>query len=153
MPAQIDIKEVHWLLDIVQCIDVGVIVLDRHYQVEVWNSFMENHSGMQPDEVQGKSLFSLFPEIDESWLRRKVDTVVQLGTRAFSLWEQRPYLVHFKNYQPITGQEDFMYQNVTLLPLSGPTGVVEHICVVIYDVTATATLKKQLNKADQDTTP
>ena len=41
MPAQIDIKEVHWLLDIVQCIDVGVIVLDRQYQVEVWNSFME----------------------------------------------------------------------------------------------------------------
>jgi PAS domain S-box-containing protein len=149
MPAQIDIKEVHWLLDIVQCIDVGVIVLDRQFQVEVWNSFMENHSGLQPDEVQGKSLFDLFPEIDETWLRRKVDTVVQLGTRAFSLWEQRPYLVHFKNYQPITGQEDFMYQNVTLLPLSGPTGVVEHICVVIYDVTATAALKKQLGRSDQ----
>ena len=49
MPAQIDIKEVHWLLDIVQCIDVGVIVLDRQYQIEVWNSFMENHSGMGPD--------------------------------------------------------------------------------------------------------
>ena len=41
MPAQIDIKEFHWLLDIVQCIDVGVIVLDRQYQIEVWNSFME----------------------------------------------------------------------------------------------------------------
>jgi PAS domain-containing protein len=55
MPAQIDIKEVHWLLDIVQCIDVGVIVLDRQYQVEVWNSFMENHSGLGPDEVHGKN--------------------------------------------------------------------------------------------------
>jgi len=74
MPAQIDIKEVHWLLDIVQCIDVGVIVLDRQYQIEVWNSFMENHSGMGPDEVNGKSLFSLFAEIDEAWFRRKVDT-------------------------------------------------------------------------------
>nr|MBP8171249.1 PAS domain-containing protein [Pseudomonas sp.] len=60
MPAQIDIKEVHWLLDIVQCIDVGVIVLDRQYQIQVWNSFMENHSGMGPDEVYGKSLFGLF---------------------------------------------------------------------------------------------
>ncbi len=147
MPAQIDIKEVHWLLDIVQCIDVGVIVLDRQYQVEVWNSFMENHSGMGPDEVHGKALFTLFPEINETWLRRKVDTVVQLGTRAFSLWEQHPYLMHFKNYQPITGQEDFMYQNVTLLPLAGATGEVEHICVVIYDMTAAATHKKQLAAA------
>lgn len=116
MPAQIDIKEIHWLLDIVQCIDVGVVVVDRQYRVEVWNSFMENHSGLGPDEVHGKPLFELFAEIDETWLRRKVDSVVQLGTRAFSLWEQRPYLMRFDNYQPITGEEAFMYQNVTLLP-------------------------------------
>ncbi|MDH1262439.1 PAS domain-containing protein [Pseudomonas sp. GD03944] len=147
MPTQIDIKEVHWLLDIVQCIDVGVIVLDRQYRVEVWNSFMENHSGLGPDEVHGRPLFELFPEIDRAWLTRKVDTVVQLGTRAFSLWEQRPYLVHFKNYQPITGQEPFMYQNVTLLPLAGASGAVEHLCVVIYDMTAAATHKKQLEAA------
>ena len=147
MPAQIDIKEVHWLLDIVQCIDVGVIVLDRQYRVEVWNSFMENHSGLGPDEVHGKTLFSLFSEIDEAWLRRKVDTVVALGTRAFSRWEQHPYLMHFKNYQPSTGQEDFMYQNVTLLPLGGAGDAVEHICVVIYDMTAAATHKKQLEAA------
>lgn len=121
MPAQIDIKEIHWLLDIVQCIDVGVVVVDRQYRVEVWNSFMENHSGLGPDEVHGKPLFELFAEIDETWLRRKVDSVVQLGTRAFSLWEQRPYLMRFDNYQPITGEEAFMYQNVTLLPLGAPT--------------------------------
>jgi hypothetical protein len=108
---------------------------------------MENHSGMGPDEVHGKTLFSLFSEIDEAWLRRKVDTVVALGTRAFSLWEQHPYLMHFKNYQPITGQEDFMYQNITLLPLGGAGDAVEHICVVIYDMTAAATHKKQLEAA------
>ena len=31
MPAQIDIKEVHWLLDIVHRIEEGVIVLDLQY--------------------------------------------------------------------------------------------------------------------------
>ena len=144
MPAQIDIKEVHWLLDIVQCIDVGVIVLDRQYRVEVWNSFMESHSALGVDEVQGQSLFELFPEIEVDWFKRKVDTVLQLGTRAFSLWEQRPYLLHFKSYQPITGQADFMYQNVTLLPLAAATGEIEHICVVLYDMTAAAVLKQQL---------
>lgn len=144
MPGQIDIKEVHWLLDIVQCIDVGVIVLDREFRIEVWNSFMENHSGLCPDDVHGKALFELFPDVEQDWFRRKVDTVLQLGTRAFSLWEQRPYLLQFKNYQPITGQEDFMYQNVTILPLAASSGTVEHICVVIYDMTAAATHKRQL---------
>lgn len=142
MPAQIDIKEVHWLLDIVQCLDVGVVVLDRQYRVEVWNGFMENHSGLCPDQVQGRSLFELFPEIDERWLRRKVETVVQLGTRAFSLWQQRPYLMRFKSYRPITGQADFMYQNLTLLPLAAAQGEVEHVCLTIYDMTDAAVLQQ-----------
>ncbi|KUJ91827.1 MAG: putative PAS/PAC sensor protein [Pseudomonas sp. 63_8] len=83
MPAQIDIKEVHRLLDIAQCIDVGVVVLDRQYRLEVWSAFMENHSGLGlgPDQVQGRSLFELFPDIDRPWLERKVESVVQLGTR------------------------------------------------------------------------
>ena len=81
MPAQIDIKEVHRLLDIAQCIDVGVVVLDRQYRVEVWSAFMENQSGLGPDQVQGRSLFELFPDIDRPWLERKVESVVQLGTR------------------------------------------------------------------------
>ncbi|MNZ21178.1 PAS fold protein [compost metagenome] len=144
MPAQIDFKELHWLLDIVQCLDVGVIVLDRQYRVEVWNSFMENHSGLCPDRVHGKNLFELFPEIDRIWLRRKVDSVLQLGTRAFSLWEQRPYLVRFENYRPITGEEDFMYQNITLLPLASAGGQVERVCLVITDMTEVARLTKRL---------
>jgi hypothetical protein len=38
-----------------------------------------------------------------------------------------------------------MYQNVTLLPLAGATGVIEHICVVIYDATQAAMHKRQLD--------
>ena len=57
--ARIDLRELHWLLDIVQCLDVGVLVMDRNFHVEVWNSFMENHSGLGADQVQGRSLFEL----------------------------------------------------------------------------------------------
>ena len=35
MADTFDINELHWLLDIVQSIDVGVVVLDRDYNVEV----------------------------------------------------------------------------------------------------------------------
>lgn len=147
MPAQIDIKEVHWLLDIVQCLDVGVLVLDRSYRIEVWNSFMENHSGLGSDEVQGCSLFDLYPEVDEPWFRRKVETSLKLGTRTFSLWEQRPYLLHFKSYQPITGRADFMYQNITILPLGASMGEIEHVCVMLYDMTEAAMHKQQAGSA------
>lgn len=148
MNDPIDLNEFHWLLAIVQNIDVGVVVLDRDYCVQVWNTFMENRSGVQPKDAQNQNFLSLFPEIDRQWFSRKVESVATLGTPAFTIWEQRPYLVRFKNYQPITGQEEFMYQNTTLLPLRSTNGKINHICLVIYDVTDVATNRHQLQAAN-----
>ncbi|WP_338921342.1 diguanylate cyclase [Pseudomonas silesiensis] len=148
MNEPIDLNEFHWLLAITQSIDVGVVVLDRDYRVQVWNTFMENRSGVQPKDAHNQNFFSLFPEIDRQWFSRKVESVAALGTPAFTVWEQRPYLVRFKNYQPITGQEEFMYQNTTLLPLRSTDSKINHICLVIYDVTDVATNRHQLQAAN-----
>ncbi|WLG93675.1 sensor domain-containing diguanylate cyclase [Pseudomonas sp. FP198] len=148
MSESIDLNEFHWLLAIVQSIDVGVVVLDREYRVQVWNTFMENRSGVQPKDAQNSNFFSLFPEIDRPWFSRKVESVATLGTPAFTVWEQRPYLMRFKSYQPITGQEEFMYQNTTLLPLRSPDNRINHICLVIYDVTDVATNRHQIQAAN-----
>ncbi|MGV8842630.1 MAG: diguanylate cyclase [Pseudomonas sp.] len=148
MSDPFDLNEFHWLLAIVQSIDVGVVVLDRDCRIQVWNTFMENRSARLPSEVHQQSLFSLFPEIDEMWFRHKVQNVLTLGTPAFTIWEQRPYLMRFKNYQPITGQEEFMFQNTTLLPLQGINGRTEHSCLIIYDVTSVAVNKHQLQTAN-----
>lgn len=148
MSDPFDLNEFHWLLAIVQSIDVGVVVLDRDCRIQVWNTFMENRSARLPSEVHEQSLFSLFPEIDETWFRHKVQNVLTLGTPAFTIWEQRPYLMRFKNYQPITGQEEFMFQNTTLLPLQGINGRTEHSCLIIYDVTSVAVNKHQLQTAN-----
>lgn len=149
MPRPIELDEFHWLLAITQSIDVGVVVLDSDYQVQVWNTFMENRSGVAPNKAIGATFFDLFPEVDREWFRRKISSVVTLGTPAFTIWEQRPYLVRFKNYQPITGQEEFMYQNTTILPLRSTDSEIKHICVVIYDVTDVATNRRQLQASNQ----
>lgn len=148
MNNPVDLNEFHWLLAIVQSIDVGVVVLDREYRVQVWNTFMENRSGIQPKDAHNQHFFSLFPEVDRQWFIRKVESVATLGTPAFTVWEQRPYLVRFKSYQPITGQEEFMFQNTTLLPLRSPDSHINHICLVIYDVTDVATNRHQLQAAN-----
>jgi len=145
-----ELTELHWLLAIVQSIDVGVVVLDRDYSIEVWNTFMENRSGLRPDQVHKHSFFELFSEVEEDWFRRKVESVMTLGTPAFTIWEQRPYLLRFKNYQPITGLEDFMYQNTTLLPLKGTTGGIDQVCLIIYDVTDVAINRLQLQAANAE---
>ncbi|MDH5471258.1 MAG: diguanylate cyclase [Gammaproteobacteria bacterium] len=147
---KIDIKEFHWMMDMIQHLDVGLIVLDKEYKVNVWNSFMENHSGYTPNDVIGKNLFEVFKNIPESWFKRKSESVFLLNNRAFTTWEQRPYLFKFKNYRPITGSAAFMYQDITLIPLTSVDGTVNHIGVIIYDVTDIAVNKLGLKVANEE---
>lgn len=142
------LKEFEWIMSLLQAIDAGVIVIDREYKVQIWNSFMENHSGLRPDTVRGKNLFEFFPEIPVDWFKHKVDSVFMLHNRAFSTWEQRPYVFRFKNYRPITGLEEFMYQNLSMIPLSSVDGSTRYICIVVYDVTDVALSKKELKSAN-----
>jgi diguanylate cyclase (GGDEF)-like protein len=72
-----------------------------------------------------------------------------LKSRAFTTWEQRPYLFRFKNYRPITGNAEFMYQNVTFIPLVAANGEVDFVGVVVYDVTDIAVSKIELEAANK----
>ena len=137
-----ELLEFHWMMDMLQTVDVGIVVLDREFRIKVWNGFMESHSGHLPSDVRDKSLFELYPKIEKDWFAQKSKPVFELRTRAFMTWEQRPYLFQFPNYRPITGGEDFMYQNITLAPLVSATGTVENISMMIYDVTDVAAGKK-----------
>jgi diguanylate cyclase len=146
-------RDVHWQMDILQNIDVGLVVMNPDYTIEVWNSFMQNHSGKAPEDVLNKSIFAVFPELSEQWFRHKAQSVFILQNSAFTTWEQRPYLFRFPHYRPITGTAEYMYQNSTIIPLINTKGEVSHICLVIYDVTDSAVNKiaqQQANKQLQN---
>lgn len=142
------IKDLHWLMDMLQNIDVGLVILDRDYKIQTWNSFMRNHSNLSASDTIGENIFKIFSDIPRTWFQRKVDSVFMLNNRAFTTWEQRPYLFKFNNDRPITGTADFMYQNITLIPLQSADGQVNHVGVIIYDVTDTAVSKQQLLTAN-----
>ena len=139
--AQIELKEIHWLVDMIQNIDVGLVIIDLDLNVKVWNGFMESHSGLLTKHVVDKNITHLFPAIPEKWLQHKIKTACLLKSKTFTTWEQRPYLFKFKSYRPITSSAPYMYQNITFLPLSDITGEVTQICLTIYDVTEIATHK------------
>jgi len=108
-------NDFRWLMDVVHNIDVGLVMLDKNYNITLWNSFMQNHSNKVAEDVIGSSLFTVFNEVDEIWFRRKAESVYLLKNSAFTTWEQRPYLFKFENYRPITGKAEFMYQNSTFM--------------------------------------
>lgn len=143
------LKEFHWMADMLQNIDAGLVVLNRQFEIQVWNSFMENHSGILAPKVKDKNLFKLFPDIPEDWFKHKVESVFELKARAFTIWEQRPYIFKFNNYRPITGTAEYMYQNISVFPLTSTTGEVSNICIIIYDVTDIAVNSLALADANQ----
>lgn len=143
-----EFAEMHWLMDVLQSIDVGLVILDRDYKIQLWNSFMENHSGLHPNDVHGQVIFDTFSDIPPAWFKQKAEPVFELKTRSFTIWEQRPYLFKFKNYRPITGRASTMYQNSSMIPLASVDGSVNHICLIIYDVTDIAVNREDLEKAN-----
>ncbi len=143
------LREFHWMMDILQNIDVGLVVLNQNNEVQLWNSFMENHSGLMASSTRNQNLFELFPEIEKDWFQHKLESVFQSKIRAFSIWEQRPYIFKFKNYRPITGVAEFMYQNISIFPIVSTTGKVENVCIIVYDVTDIATNRNALSSANE----
>lgn len=133
--------------DILDRIDVGVLVLDSELRIRHWNRFMAAHTGTRADELLGQEVYAAFPGLDEEWLRRKCAMVFTLGQSAFSGWQQRPYLFKCKSRLPLTAGLKTMRQDCTFLPLKSGPGKVDHVCLVIKDVTEVAVYQLQLNKA------
>jgi diguanylate cyclase (GGDEF)-like protein len=131
---------------VVERVGFGIFVLDRDMNVLMWNRFMQDHSGFTPEQVVGKSLFTHFPELPRVWLSRKIESVFQLGSFAFSSWEQRPYLFKFDHDRPITGGVDFMQQDCTFMPLMREREVVA-VCVTVSDVTHVSIVQREREEA------
>ena len=133
--SEFELSEVHWLLDMINNVDVGMVVVDRNCQINLWNGFMESHSGVPAHKAQGKSLFAVLGDIDEEQLRHQFDEVFASQHSSFMNWNVKPFLTHFPSSRPITCPSEHMYQNTSLIPLRNPLNQITHICIIIYDVT------------------
>lgn len=144
-----ELTDYYLVMQMLQRVDVGLVILDQDSSIHLWNGFMENHSGIKSEKLLHTSLFQVFPDLPQAWIQRKVEAVFKLGSPAYSTWEQRPHLFPFKSYRPLTGLSELMYQNLTFMPLLGLNRAVDKVCLLIYDVTESATSKIQLEKANR----
>ncbi|MET0378394.1 MAG: diguanylate cyclase [Spongiibacteraceae bacterium] len=142
-----DFSDLHWLLDVIQSSNVGIVVIDRSMKVEVFNRFMQAHSGITSERAIGESLFKLFPELPQQWLERRVNSVLELQIPVYTTWAERPWLFHFPLRLPIHHQIDTMFQNVMFVPLHNASNVVARVGLVVYDVTEIAHTRRQLEQA------
>ncbi len=145
----VNVRDFHWGIQALDTIDVGLVVLDVNYEVCLWNSFMQNYSGIIAPEIMHKNLFDVIDNLPEDWFKAKIDAAVKLNTRTFSRWEDRPYVFHFKNYSPYANELAVMYQNMVVTPLKSLNGDVSHVCIMIQDVSDIAKNKLYLEESNQ----
>ena len=150
MPMSNKISEsTEWVNSLLASLEMGIVIVNNNYEVEVWNQFMENHSKIDAQEISGQCLFKVFPDIEENWLKNKCKPVFALATPVFMIWEQRKYLFQFEASRPVTSDADFMYQNITITPLLNESGEVDKLCFLVYDATDQALNKLRVDRLNK----
>lgn len=124
----------------------GVIVIDDEYRIVFLNHFIERHASIALAEVTQQSLFEVFPDLPEAWLKRKLMSVLDLQSPAFSSWEQRQYIFKLPHLRPITSTSQYMAQNCTMLPLLGEATKQNFICILVEDATDAFVYQQHLSK-------
>lgn len=144
-----EIKDLHRFLTIIQNINVGIIVIDKSFNVHVWNSFMEINSGLSGMKINGKNIFDFFPELAHSWFKDKILETFSMEVPIFSPWEQHEEVFTFRNNRPFTGTSENMYLNFTFIPFNSLSGKCDEVCIIIYDVTDAACSKIGMQEANE----
>lgn len=134
---------------IAQLVSCGVFSVDREMRILSWNRFMQYHSGFASDEVVGRDMFALFPELPEKWLRKKIESVFVLGVSAYTSWEHRPYLFRFRHTRPITDTIEWMQQNCSFIPIEDANGVVIAVGITLLDATDVCLAYGELKKREK----
>lgn len=140
-------SELHWLLDIIQSTDVGIVVIDEGFKIEVYNRFMQAHSNVNAEDIIGTSIFDVFPDLNDDWFIRRVNSVFKLGVPVYTTFNQRDNIFDFKLKLPIHSDSDHMYQNTTFVPLRSSANQVLKVAIIVYDETNMAESQKQLENA------
>ncbi|HEY5799226.1 MAG TPA: PAS domain-containing protein, partial [Burkholderiaceae bacterium] len=125
---------------------IGLVAVDRRFNVVLWNRFMELNSNVRAEEVLGKNLFDAFPELNRNWLEKKIKSCLILKMASFSSWRQRPYLFRFKPSSVLSLSAEFMYQDAAIFPVHDQHGVVTGTCISIQDMSELAEATRLLDE-------
>ena len=115
-----------------ELIPYGILTTDREFRITSWNDWLTSHSGFTSQQVLGKKLTELFPEVattrfDERYERALAGEVSVLSAALHK------YLLPFPSTVPESGLPH-MLQTVRIAPIPGPDGATGTI-TIIEDVT------------------
>ncbi len=112
---------------VVETSPIGIHVIDRDFIVRSWNAYFEDYVGIKKEEIIGKNLFDIFPELLKIGRDKSYQRVLTTGES-----------IEKQEYQCIrkTGpKKGISYQSSKIVPLKAD-GVVVGAVTIIEDITA-----------------
>jgi diguanylate cyclase (GGDEF)-like protein len=125
-------------------VDIGLVILDKDLRIRHWNRWMQLHSGIDPDKVEGSIVFETFPNLKRPRFLNNCKAVLTFGNFSFFSQKLHHYLFPFKPISSFDSQFDFMQQNCTMGPLRSEDGSIEYIFIAVHDVTETVNFEQRL---------
>jgi signal transduction histidine kinase/CheY-like chemotaxis protein len=119
----------HWMHELAA---QGIVLTDGELNIVEWNNWMEEHTGKRAQEVIGKNLLELFPELTERRLDRHYKWALEGQVRVLSQ-ALHGYLI---SMPVVSGEHGYpqMQQAVRISPLSREGRVIGTL-TIIEDVT------------------
>ncbi|HYH37332.1 MAG TPA: PAS domain S-box protein [Azospirillum sp.] len=127
---------------ILGALDVGVMVLDSHRCVRLWNAWMARATGRPADEAVGRNVLDLFPEVRDSRIDLAVGEALATGAPAVLSHTLNRHLLGLTrpNGQP-------MVHSTTVRRLDAGTAEDGPLCLVqIADATPASERDRQLRE-------
>jgi diguanylate cyclase (GGDEF)-like protein len=129
---------------IFEVINIGIVVLDKELKIYKWNRWMEHHSKIPSVQIVGHSIFEFFPQLDTKWFKRSCKSVFTFGNFLFFSQKLHKYIFPFKSEFSNYTEFDNMQQSGTMGPLRGENNQIQHLYIVIQDVTEIAAYEQKL---------
>lgn len=128
-----------WAEDVLNTLDAGILLLDRHARVRYWNNWMERASDLPARAMLGHELFDALPNLRESRLHTAVRDVLATGAPGVLSHTLNPMLFPLRLPD---GRK--MVHNVLIRPL--PAGGETRCLIQVTDVTASVNRERVLRE-------
>ncbi len=134
---------------IMNVINLGIVLIDKHYTICEWNRWMEIHSGMKKETLMGTSLFNHYPHLSSGSFIRSCKSVLRFGNFVYYSQKLHGYMFPFPPLGYHAQEFDLMQQSCTLTPFRDEGGNITHIVITVQDVTESVYMEKSMKMLSQ----